>query len=96
VSPDYPEGYRPNPDDQADEALWHRTIRSFNAALKALEEIVVDPGTDLFAPIPHAQEYTIFREILVVASHNSYHIGEIALLRQVMELWPADNRYLTG
>jgi hypothetical protein len=96
VSPEYPEGYRPHPGEKADEALWNKTVKNFRADLRALEAIVVDPVTDLFAPIPHAQEYTVFREILVVASHNSYHIGELALLRQVMDLWPADNSYLTG
>ena len=28
------------------------------------------------------------REILVVTDHNAYHIGEFAILRQVMGTWP--------
>jgi hypothetical protein len=31
---------------------------------------------------------TILREILLVADHNAYHIGEFAILRQVMQTWP--------
>jgi hypothetical protein len=96
VSPDYPEGYRPRADELADEARWHRSVKGFKADLQELQNMVADPKTDLYGPIPHAREYTIFREILVVADHNGYHIGEIAMLRQVMNLWPADNRYLTG
>ncbi|MDW7771782.1 MAG: DinB family protein [Desulfobulbaceae bacterium] len=96
VSPDYPEGYRPRADQQADEAQWNQTVLDFANDLKALQDLVADPDTDLFAPLPHAPKYTIFREILVAADHNSYHLGELALLRQVMDLWPEGNRYLTG
>ena len=90
VSPPWPDGYWPDRDEQADEAAWHKTITSFRADLKALQDIVQDPNTDLTAPIPHAKDYTIFREILVVSDHNAYHIGEFAILRQVMGTWPAN------
>lgn len=96
VSPDYPEGYRPQANERTDEAGWHQTIREFKKDLEELRQMVADPKTDLYGPIPHAPDYTIFREILVVADHNGYHIGELAMLRQVMDLWPENNRYLTG
>ena len=96
VSPDYPAGYRPAAEEKADAARWHKTAEDFAADLEALQSMIADPSTDLYAPIPHAPDYTIFREILVAADHNSYHIGELAMLRQVMDLWPENNRYLTG
>ena len=88
LSPEWPEGYWPPQDEQADEFRWEQTLRDFRADLRAFQEMVEDPGTDLFAPLPHAQDYTVLREILVVADHNAYHIGEFAILRQVMETWP--------
>ena len=96
VSPDYPEGYRPKAGEKADAERWHKTVRDFRKDLKALQNLIIAPDTNLYAPIAHAPEYTILREILVVADHNSYHTGELAMLRQVMDLWPADNQYLTG
>ena len=87
VSPSWPEGYWPAPDEQADQARWQQTINEFRADLKAIENLVTDPNTDFFSPIPHAPGYTIFREILLVADHNAYHIGEFAILRQVMDTW---------
>ncbi|MCI0576556.1 MAG: DinB family protein [Chloroflexi bacterium] len=89
VSPHWPAGYWPHPAEEADRDRWQKTIRQFQADLQALRDIVADPATDLTAPIPHAPSYTIFREILVVSDHNAYHIGEFAILRQVMETWPA-------
>ena len=29
--------------------------------------------------------------VLLVADHNSHHIGEFAILRQVMSTWPPDH-----
>jgi hypothetical protein len=88
VSPSWPEGYWPAPNEQADETRWQQTISQFRADLKALEALVLDPNTDFFSDIPHAPGYTIFREVLLVADHNAYHIGEFAILRQVMDIWP--------
>ncbi len=89
VSPRWPEGYWPPSGEKADETKWGKTITDFRADLQALQDMVQDPATDLYAPIPHAREYSVFREILLVADHNAYHIGEFAILRQVMDIWSA-------
>ncbi len=96
VSPEYPAGYRPAPDEQTDKSGWQRSCDRFNADLKALQELVRDESIDLLAPLHHARSYNIFREILLAADHNAYHIGEIAIMRQLMNIWPEGNRYLTG
>jgi hypothetical protein len=96
VSPKYPEGYRPGPDEKTDEKGWRKSVAGVLADLEALKEMVRDPNTDFFGPIPHAPGYNIFREIVLAADHNAYHVGEIAIMRQVMDIWPADRLYLTG
>lgn len=96
VSPPYPEGYRPSPEATADRDQWHRSVKGVLADREAMRRLVQDPVTDLFEPIPHAPEYTIFREILVVADHSAYHVGELAMMRQVMGLWTAGRPYYTG
>ena len=87
VSPKWPEGYWPPVDAVADEKDWRKTLDSFNSDMKALEGIVQDRETDLQAEIPHAPGYTYLREILLVADHNAYHIGEFSILRQIMGTW---------
>jgi hypothetical protein len=88
VSPQWPEGYWPARDAQADEAKWNETIRQFRADLDAMKAIVADPNTDLFTPIPHGYGgHTVLREALLIADHNAYHIGELGILRQVMNAW---------
>jgi hypothetical protein len=87
ISPTWPEGYWPAQDAQADDAAWKRTIASFRADLSALQQMTTDPTVDLYAPIPHGSGQTILRELLLAADHNAYHIGEFAILRQVMQTW---------
>lgn len=88
VSPEWPEGYWPPPAAQTDVAQWQQTLDSFQGDLHVLRQMVEDPNTDLYSDLPHAAGYNILREILLVADHNAYHIGELAILRQVMGLWP--------
>lgn len=96
ISPDYPMGYRPPVEEKATPGKWDKSVADTLADLEELKHLVQAPDTDLFAPLPHASDYTIFREILTVAAHNSYHIGELAVLRQVTGLWPKGMEYLTG
>ena len=84
----FPDDYWPASDARAELAEWQRTIDGFLADRAALVEIVQDPARDLTAQIPQGQEgHTILREILVVAAHNAYHIGEFGILRGTLGLW---------
>jgi hypothetical protein len=87
VSPKWPDGYWPAIDVEADENQWLASVDSFKADLEEVMGIVKDPDIDLLMEIPHAPGYTYLREVLLVADHNAYHIGEFAILRQVMETW---------
>lgn len=88
ISPKWPEGYWPKLEDKAGEAEWLDSLSAFRQDLKVIEAIVIDPKIDLLTELPHASGYTYLREILLVADHNAYHIGEFAILRQVMGTWP--------
>ncbi len=90
MSPEWPEGYWPAKEEQAGEARWRETIQAFREDLAALQALASDPTTDLYAPIPHGDGQTTLREILLAADHNSFHLGEFAILRQVMGSWPKD------
>lgn len=87
VSPPWPDGYWPARDAQADTQTWQRTIAAFQADMQALIEMLEDSNIDLYATIPHGDGQTILREMQLVADHNAYHIGEFAILRQVMGTW---------
>jgi len=88
VSPHWPVGYWPAPDEETDEAGFRHTVDQFRDDLRALEAIAADTSIDLFAVLEGTPGHTVFRELVVVGNHNSYHVGEFASLRQVMGSWP--------
>jgi hypothetical protein len=87
VSPAWPEGYWPRGDAPPDDAAWDRSVAAFRADLKAMQGLVADPSTDLFAPIPHGDGQTVLREALLVADHNAYHLGQLVLVRRALGAW---------
>ncbi len=86
VSPDFPSGYWPRTKAPAPGA-WEKSVRQFRADLKAMERLVANPKTDLFARIPHGDGQTILREALLVADHNAYHLGQLVMLRRLLGTW---------
>ena len=86
-SPKWPQGYWPQGDAPADAAAWDASVAAFRRDLAEMERLVTDPSNDLFAPIPHGQGQTLLREALLVADHNSYHVGQLILLRRVLGAW---------
>jgi hypothetical protein len=90
VEMDWPADYWPALDATATPDEFAATIAGFRADQAALRAIVADPTTDLFATIPNTPGHTILREVRIVGDHNAYHVGEFAVLRQVMGTWPAD------
>jgi alkylation response protein AidB-like acyl-CoA dehydrogenase len=88
LEPTWPDEYWPARDATATRAEFDETLAAFRRDRAALRELVEDPATDLFATIPGTPGHSIVREIRVVGAHNAYHIGEFAILRQVMGTWP--------
>jgi uncharacterized damage-inducible protein DinB len=87
VSPKWPEGYWPETEKPASDEAWNKSIASVQKDLQAMQKLVEDPKTDLYAKIPHGTGQNILREALLVADHNSYHIGQLLLLRRVLGAW---------
>jgi hypothetical protein len=85
VSPKWPDGYWPEPDNPGNETLWHESVERFQSDLKQMEELVVNPSTDLFAKIAHGDGQTILREALVLADHNAYHLGALVVMNRIVK-----------
>ena len=87
VSPEFPDGYWPKTPAPADATAWTKSVQSFGADLKAMVALAENESVDLFARIPHGEGQTILREVLVLADHNAYHLGELLLLRRLLGAW---------
>jgi len=82
----WPEGYWPK--QEADPSMWQKAVTGFLEDREKLVTMVQDVSVDLFAPIAHAPDYTVFREITILANHHSYHTGQLLLLRRALQVWP--------
>jgi len=85
VSPKWPEGYWPKSETPPDAKDWDQSVKDFFADLDSVCEMVKDPGRDLFAKIPHGDGQTYLREALLTADHNAYHLGQLVMVRRILE-----------
>ena len=87
-SPSWPDGYWPQGDAPTDDHAWDQSIEGFRKDLASMCALVADSSTDLFAPIKHGDGQTILREALLVADHNAYHLGQLIVVRRLLNCWP--------
>ena len=81
----WPDEYWPKTEGPPDDDAWDKSVERFRQDLKSLEELISDGSVDLTARIAHGTGQTVLREALLVADHNSYHIGQLVLVRKVLE-----------
>jgi hypothetical protein len=91
-NPDYqelewPEDYWPPTPGPPSAAAWDDSIEEFRKDRSALQRLAVDPDIDPGAKIPHGTGQTYLRELLLVADHTSYHVGQLIIVRQLLGVW---------
>jgi len=92
VSPKWPSGYWPDGDAPLSDAAWDASVAQVQRDLQVMARLVADPKTDLFARIPHGTGQTVLREALVLADHNSYHLGQLLLLKRLLGIYRESGR----
>jgi hypothetical protein len=85
----WPDDYWPSDPGPPSDAAWDESIAAYVRDRDALKQMVRDPKIDLTAKIPHGAGQTYLREVLLVADHTSYHVGQIVLVRRLLGIWPA-------
>ncbi len=85
VSPEWPEGYWPN-DPEPTRTGWSKSAKAFQADRQVLVDLA--RSGDLLARVPHeADGPTLLHELLLVADHTAYHLGEMVVLRRILGAW---------
>jgi hypothetical protein len=87
TSPKWPDGYWPETDAPPNPEAWDESVQQFNGDLAAMQELIARPDADLLARIPHGEGQTLLREALILADHNSYHLGQLVFLRKMLGAW---------
>ncbi len=84
-SPPWPEGYWPEESGPKSGAAWTRCVEAFQKDLKRMVDLVADPLNDLEEPFAHGDGQTLLREAILLIKHNSYHFGQLMILRRFFE-----------
>lgn len=87
--PKHASGSWPGKVSPATKREWQGAVKAFRTGLKALGR-----GTRADLLAKHGGKNGL-EMLLAIASHNSYHLGEATLLRQLLEAWPPPSGGLT-
>jgi hypothetical protein len=87
VSPEWPSGHWPKTEAPPTLSAWSNSLQRFRKDLMAMQALVKNPKTDLYARLPWGDGQTVLREALLVADHNAYHLGQLVTLRRQLGSW---------
>jgi uncharacterized damage-inducible protein DinB len=62
---------------------WEKTVEEFGAGLEEMKRRAKTEN-----PFSDKGKKTAVEILQTIASHNSYHIGQVTLLRRVLDEWP--------
>jgi len=81
------EAYWPPSATPPSERAWDESVAAFRRDRDELKRLAANREVDLFARIPHGTGQTFLRELLLVADHNAYHVGQFVALRRRLGTW---------
>jgi len=84
---EWPKDYWPSSSAPPSDAAWSASIDRFLKDRDALRKLAADTTLDLNAKIPHGSGQTYLRELLLVADHTAYHVGQLVLMRRLLNAW---------
>jgi uncharacterized damage-inducible protein DinB len=83
----WPDDYWPSADAKPTAAEVEASLAALRKDREDLMAMARDPAIDLFARIPHGSGQTYLRELLLVADHTSYHLGQMVAVRRALGIW---------
>ena len=87
VSPEWPEGYWPKETAPKSQDAWQKCVEKIKAERNSFIKLIENADDDLFTPFEHGTGQSLLKEALVLADHNSYHCGEIIVIRRLLNAW---------
>ncbi len=91
-NPDYEEPasmdeYWPKAAAPPSDSAWDESVAAVRRGRERLQRLARDKAIDLFAKIPHGSGQTYLRELLLVADHTAYHVGQLVDARRALGSW---------
>lgn len=84
----WPDDYWPSSASPPSAGAWDTSVAAFRQDREALKRLALDSTVDLLARVPAGTDQTYLRELLLVADHTAYHLGELVVVRRALGAWP--------
>jgi hypothetical protein len=81
----FPDEYWPPSAAPRKNDSWDASIAAFRADQKALAEVI--GKADLYGKTRPGADSILLDDLLMIADHNAYHLGELILLRRLLGAW---------
>lgn len=85
----WPADYWPETAEPPTAEAWDGSIAAYLADRDELRALARDPAIDLFGVVPNGTTQSYLRELLLVADHNAYHVGQLVAARRALGDWHA-------
>lgn len=85
----WPDAYWPKSPEPPTPHSWDQTVAAIRADAEKFEALLTKPNADLFRPFTWGNGQNLLREALLIADHNAYHLGELIILRRLLNIWPS-------
>ena len=83
----WPDEYWPENEMPEDEQAWQNSVTQVLYDRDQFVDLLNKQDVDLYTPFPHGNGQNLLREALLIADHNSYHTGQIVLIRKLLNDW---------
>jgi hypothetical protein len=81
----FPDEYWPPAAAPRKNESWDASVSAFHADQKALADVIAK--ADLFGKTRPGADSILIDDLLMIADHNAYHLGELILLRRLLGAW---------
>jgi len=83
----WPDDYWPKSPEPPSPHAWDAAIHAIRKDLETFESLITKPTADLYKPFRWGEGQNLLREALLIADHNSYHVGQLVLIRRLVGAW---------
>lgn len=66
-------------------AAWKETIKKFERSQKEITSFLAGSKDELLAKVSPSSGYSYFELVMSIVIHDSYHLGQIVLIKKMME-----------
>jgi uncharacterized damage-inducible protein DinB len=84
----WPDDYWPKTPSPPSAAAWGKSVAAFRQDRETLKALALNERVDLLGKVPAGKSQTYLRELLLVADHTAYHLGELVVVRRALGAWP--------